>query len=323
MESPKRNLNIDLLKVMLSFFVIGLHALPSSGKTGIEGYIFYGIQNLGRITVPVFFLFSGYFLRKNINNKQLLLKYGKRILIMFVVWQLLYYPLMLQFYFNGVYNTTRLVLDTIYGIGHLWYLASTLQALFLLYITRNYSLKIKYILAFSLLIASYLLQMQFDSNLFHNEKWVIQIYQGIGSARNFSFYAFPFMLLGTLYNEWKNYAKKLQFLIVPLFILLLIEGYVYFFKYNLAVNMYFSSIPLCILILYAAIETEKQIQIKVNPTLSLGIYLTHFYAVYYVFVNFESDTFEKICINYGIICILTIILWYIVDKINKKFPYFF
>lgn len=323
MESPKRNLNIDLLKVVLSFFVIVTHTLPTSGKTGIEGYFFYGLQNLARITVPIFFLFSGYFLRKNINNKQLLLKYGKRILIMFVVWQIIYFPLMLKFYSNGLVTTTRLILDTFYGIGHLWYLASTLQALFLLYITRNYSLKIKYILAFSLLIVSYLLQMQFDSNLFHNEKWIIQIYQGIGSARNFLFYAFPYMLLGTLYNEWKNQAKKLQFLIIPLFAVLLIEGYTCFFKYHLVLNMYFSAIPICLLVLYAAIETEKQIQIKVNPTLSLGIYLTHFYAVFYMFDKIKSDSFGMICIKYSVICILTLILWYIVDKINKKFPYFF
>lgn len=323
MESPQRNLNIDLLKVVLSFFVIVAHALPTSGKTGIEGYIFYGLQNIARITVPVFFLFSGYFLRKNINNKPLLLRYGKRILIMFVVWQLIYYPLMLKFYSSGMVSTTRLILDTFYGIGHLWYLASTLQALILLYITRNYSLKIKYILAFSLLIASFLLQMQFDSNLFHNEKWTIQIYQGIGSARNFLFYAFPYMLLGTLYTEWRNHAKKLQFLIIPLFVILLIEGYIYFFKYHLVLNMYFSAIPICLLVLYTAIETRKQIQIKVNPTLSLGIYLTHFYAVFYMFDKIKSDSFGMICIKYGVICILTIILWYIVDKINKKFPYFF
>ena len=96
MESPKRNLTIDLLKVVLSFFVIALHALPSSGKTGLEGYLFYEIQNLARISVPIFFSFSGYFLRKNIYNKPLLVKYGKRILILFIVWQLIYYPLLLN-----------------------------------------------------------------------------------------------------------------------------------------------------------------------------------------------------------------------------------
>ena len=323
MESPKRNLTIDLLKVVLSFFVIALHALPSSGKTGLESYLFYEIQNIARISVPIFFLFSGYFLRKNIYNKSLLVKYGKRILILFIVWQLIYYPLLLKFHSIGLLNTTRVVLDTFYGIGHLWYLAATLQSLFLLYSIRNYSLKIKYITAFSLMTIGILLQMRFDSNLFHNETWIIQIYKGIGTARNFLFYGFPFMLLGTLYDDWKIYAKKLQFLIIPLFIILSIEGYIYFFKYQLVLNIYITSIPLCLLILYAAIETKKQIQIKVNPTLSLGIYLTHFYSIFYMFDKIKSDAFGMIWIKYGVICILTLILWYIMDKINKKYPYFF
>jgi surface polysaccharide O-acyltransferase-like enzyme len=323
MESTKRNLNIDLLKVLLSFFVIAAHALPTSGKTGIEGYIFYGIQNFARITVPIFFLFSGYFLRNHIHNKVQMIKYGKRIFIMFIVWQLIYYPLLIKFHNIGLVTTTRLIIDTFYGIGHLWYLAATFQALFLLYITRNYNLKLKFIIAFSLLIISYALQMIFDSNLIHNEKWLIQIYQGIGSARNFLFYAFPYMLLGALYENWKILAGKLKWIIIPLFLLLFIEGYICFFKYSLVLNMYFTAIPISLLSLYFALETRKQIQIKANPTLSLGIYLTHFYAVFYMFDKIKSDSFGMIWLKYSIICILTIILWFIINKINKKFPYFF
>jgi len=142
-----RNSGIDFLKLGLSFLIVALHIFPVSGMKGFEGLISYEIVNgITRIGVPTFFIISGYFLRNKIQDKAYLLKYGKRILLLYFVWQLIYLPDLIRFYRLGRFDTFEAVLKLIYGYWHLWYLLATVGGVMLLYFFRNLSVKYKFLI---------------------------------------------------------------------------------------------------------------------------------------------------------------------------------
>jgi surface polysaccharide O-acyltransferase-like enzyme len=323
MKTNHRNLNVDLLKVLLSFFVIAAHVMPGKDLEGVTSYIVYGFLSISRLCVPLFLILSGYLIRNKFSNKEYLYQYGKRIFILFIVWQLIYYPLLLKFYFNGVLDLKRVLLDSVYGIAHLWYLIATVQGLFLLYLTRNWTVKYKFIVAFALLFFAYLLQAYFDSKWFVIKDWQLQLYATIGTNRNFLFYAFPYLMLGTLYDYWKNIAAKCIKFLIPLFLVMLAENYFYFIGHNICANMYLTCIPIVFLLLYFVLETKKQVKIQLPGNLSLGIYLIHFYAIYFIFQKLNDGSLISIFTKFFLVCIIAAILWYPLEKLNKKFPYFF
>lgn len=211
-----RNSNIDILKIVLAFLVIALHIFPVTKLGGIPGLISYEIASgITRIAVPTFFIISGYFLRNKLNDKTYLLKYAKRILLLYLVWQLIYLPDLIRFYKLAWFSKTDALLKLIYGYWHLWYLLATVLAVGLLYFSRNWSVKIKWCTVVFLLVFGYSFQILIQSDLLHHNLDLQFVYTLIGTTRNFLFFAFPMLLIGTLYENWKDNASKGKGLLLP------------------------------------------------------------------------------------------------------------
>ncbi len=210
-----RNNNLDILKVIMAFLVVALHIFPVSKLDGLEGLISYEIASgITRIAVPTFFLISGYFLRNKLNDRAYLWKYAKRILLLYITWQILYLPDLIRFYKLGWFNRFDMVLKLIYGYWHLWYLLASVVAVGLLYCVRNSSVFSKWVLIISLLTFGYVFQILIQSDVLHCYLDIQFVYVVIGTTRNFLFFAFPMMLLGTLYEQWKttiSNTKKCMF----------------------------------------------------------------------------------------------------------------
>ncbi|WP_300564531.1 acyltransferase [Flavobacterium sp.] len=318
-----RNSNIDILKIVLAFLVIALHLFPVSKLEGISGLISYEIASgITRIAVPTFFIISGYFLRNKLNDKTYLLKYAKRILLLYLVWQLIYLPDLIRFYKLGWFSKTDALLKLIYGYWHLWYLLATVLAVGLLYLSRNWSLKIKWSLIVFLLIFGYSFQILIQSDVLHHELDLQFVYTLIGTTRNFLFFAFPMLLIGTLYESWKDSASKVKGLLLPFFIGLLLENYLYYTHKVKALDFLVCLIPLCMILFYWVKESAPITNIKFNATMSLGIYLCHPYAIRLVSEFLPQKTFEITVLKYFIVALLAIGMWWILEKINKKLPYF-
>lgn len=318
-----RNTTIDLLKVVLAFIVVAAHMSPESGLTNYLGLFCYELRGFAVITIPSFFIISGYFLRNHINNKDYFFKYIKRILLLFIVWQVIYFPILIKAYLAHQLDFMRLIKDAFYGCGHLWYLIATAQATLLVYLVRNFSIKNKIIIIVLLYSMGCIFQyLIVCSNLKNNEVFTT-FYAIIGTSRNFLFYAFPSILIGTLYDSWKIKILNLKYLFLPLFICLFIESYIYF---NMSIdyfNLFIFSIPISMFVVCLAFEIKNIKQFKINSTLPLGIYLCHFYAIYFISGKIHENTVGFICIKYVLVCILSLIFWYLLDKLNKKLPYFF
>lgn len=317
-----RNNNLDILKVIMAFLVIALHIFPVSKIGGIQGLISYEIASgITRIAVPTFFLISGFFLRNKLNDKAYLWKYAKRILLLYVVWQIIYLPDLYRFYTLGWFSHTSMVLKLIYGYWHLWYLLATVLAVGLLYLVRTLSITSKTYLIVLLLIIGYVFQILIQADLLHHNLDIQFLYEVIGTTRNYLFFAFPMMLIGTMYDSWKVKIEKLKSLLIPVWLLLLIEVGFYYYKGVKAMD-FLMLLPLLSMLTFYWVKESKSITAKsIHPTLSLGIYLCHPYAIRVINEFLPQKTFGFWLLKYPIICLVALGLWFVVNKINKKLPY--
>jgi hypothetical protein len=318
-----RNNNIDFLKVLLSLLVIGAHVFPTIEFNNQKSVLFFQIQGLARLTVPLFLIISGFYLK----NKQFeffeIKKIAKKLMVVFLVWQIIYFKIEYEFYKLNIFPTKQVFIDMIFGIAQLWYLVATSKALFLVYFVRNWRVLNKIILSISLLVIGYVYQYVFELQLLNETNLLNLIYPYIGTNRNFLFYAFPYLLLGTCYDFWRSYAIKYRLMVFIFFIGLFIESYVYMnFKASIF-NVFIFPLPISLLLFSIILENKKQLNLKVPSTLSLGMYLIHFYVVLKVFQKFTQLTFFSYFVLYILILIITLILWFFINKLNKKFPIFF
>ena len=318
-----RSASLDVLKLVLALLVVALHIFPVSKMTGISGLISYEIASgITRIAVPTFFIVSGYLLRNKLEDKNYLKKYCKRILLLYVVWQLIYLPDLLYHYHINWFSTKALIYKLIYGYWHLWYLLASVVGVVLLYFTRNWKVATKLALVFGLFVVGYLFQVTYKLNVFKEFSFFANIYESIGTSRNAVFFAFPFLLLGSLYEYWKFSSKHWQWILGLCSIALLLESYLYYSLKLGAMDFFVSLLPISMFLLHWAVTTNLMLQGAIPGTLSLGIYLCHPYMIRLVSEFLPQKTFGFILLKYVVICLLAVLVWYFLEKINRKFPYF-
>lgn len=319
-----RNTAIDFLKVGLSFLIIALHIFPVSGIKGWQGLVSYEIANgITRIGVPTFFIISGYFLRNKIRDKAYLLKYGKRILLLYAIWQLIYLPDLIRFYRLGKYTTFEACLQLLFGYWHLWYLLATVGAVVLLYCFRNSAVRTKFLQVLLLFLVGYCYQLLYKMGAFQNFPVAKSIYEGMGTTRNFIFMGYPFLLLGTLYEYWKEGVSKFKWGFFPVMALLLLESYLYFTLKLGALDFYLLLLPASMCLFCLTEESSTQSGFAVNATFSLGIYLCHPYAIRLVYEFLPQRSLEFILLKYVLISLVAIVFWFFADRLNRKLPFLF
>lgn len=135
----KRNLNIDLIKILACFFVVALHTQRNYQLELIHNPILYYIA---RCAVPLFLMVNGYLLLKKqkIDYKYVLHK-TKNILLVIVFWTLVYCVLD-SIRKKEITNVPSIFLGTFTqngALAHLWFF----WALILIYITLPILYKLK------------------------------------------------------------------------------------------------------------------------------------------------------------------------------------
>lgn len=123
MASAMRSRAVDILKLVLAFMVVGIHANPFAplGRTAI---LLTG-DGLFRLGVPIFLLFNGYFLHAAVARDRGW-GYVKHAGQLYVLWMLIYLPLYWPVLAaRGLGPNLRTL---IFGYWHLWYLAGMVMA---------------------------------------------------------------------------------------------------------------------------------------------------------------------------------------------------
>jgi hypothetical protein len=255
----ERNLSIDILKLILSVGVVGLHGNIFSDFSPLLSYLF--VNGLTRVAVPTFLIISGFYFFE-IQAKEQFLKWIKRLFLLYLIWMFIYF----KFWFNSNY-----IITLTFGYWHLWYLIGAVEAFIFLWCIRN--LKFKYLLIITILCALSGLFLQYNINYNFTEiRKLIYFY------RNGLLLCFPFIMVDYFINKYNimNRYKKwtIQSLLAGIF-LLIAEAY-FNYKYGRkGFDILFSLYFLCpILFLYAS-NIKHYSKNKTISMYSTGIYLTH------------------------------------------------
>lgn len=213
-EERKKYDAVDIAKFIASLFVFFMH-MNAFGDVS-EGFQFYGIQMLARWGVPFFFCISSFFLFRDSGGKNItkekLLKYSKRILMLYLVWFVLNSPyIAYKLYDSGISNKNTwfvfirnaILSSTFMGS---WYLISSVfSAWFVYFLSKKFSTRNVLIITFII----YLLCVVTSTySNFIDDNLMSFISKYIGVTCNIVITGCFFFSLGKYISE--NYGKLME-----------------------------------------------------------------------------------------------------------------
>ncbi len=261
-----RNLSIDVLKIILAFFVVFLHMNFLKETYPVLSYIL--VNGLFRIAVPVFLVITGFYFF-HIDSAKKLKKWLFRTFLLYAIWMLIYVS-----YWK---DNEQIWLTIIFGYHHLWYLIGTFFSGFLLYFLRNQSSRLLLTLAIFLFLFGYVVQV--SGNLHYLNTESDSLLNDYLLYRNFLFVCFPFLTIGFLINKHRIDIStyKNSSLLVILSILGVIAEAFFNYKYissestDILFSLIFASPLLFLYCQKIYIKTTS----KVLASLSTAIYVVH------------------------------------------------
>lgn len=305
----ERNITLDYFKIILSILVINIHApfvsIYPPVDTGfwpqlgyVSGWLFsHGIT---KIAVPLFFIINGFFL--DLSNTTKVIKYIKRLIIMYIAWALFYLPI-----YYPYLDTMTFIKVLATGFFHLWYLPGLIGAVILLFfINKIIKNKITLIIiAIVLFSIGYLIQMRDPYTDIEMIKY-----------RNFLFFGFPFVLFGYLLKEFdiERLRKVVIVLVIMGIALLASESYLYMIQQKTN-NLMFSLLIVCPALFIFVLQHSKTGIDKSN-----GIISQLSTAVYYIHpmvIRWTSLLFAINIISFPYIVITSLVAAILLIKSNK------
>lgn len=302
-----RNLTIDILKIVLAFFVVFLHMNFLQDSHPTLSYVL--VNGLFRIAVPVFLVITGFYFF-HIDTTKKLKKWLFRTFILYAIWMVIYIS-----YWK---DNEQILLTAVFGYHHLWYLIGTFFSGIILYFLRKQSSSVLISLMVILFAMGYAVQVL--GNLHYFSKAQDSVLNMYLLYRNFLFVCFPFLTVGFLINKHNVDGSKYQYLglLAVLSVFCVIgEG---FFNYS---NISSESTDVLFSLLFASplvflycqkiyIKTTS----KILASFSTAIYVVHPLIMKSTFYA-ELQSSYKILIFFAILIPVSFALVYL----NKKLKY--
>lgn len=309
----KRNITLDYLKLLLSFLVIFIHIDNETFQNSVYNHLL--AEGISRIAVPCFFIINGYFFFENVQHKKALLAYLRKLLFLFVIWNLVYLP----FWYESFLNDTLLykLLLIFNGYFHLWYLAALILVSILVYFINKMNFNGKFILSCSILffVSGFLLQ-KFENRIAINAS--LEFIKSDYISRNFLTIGFPFFYIGFYLKKYTLKIKLSYLLLILLgaFSLLILEFLNNEFQ-HFKTDFLFSTLLLSPAIFLFAIHDKMRFdEIKINQYLNFAKLSTNIYFVHVLVIFLFPETF--ILLVFAISFILSVLLIKIKDHFVKK-----
>jgi len=261
-----RNLSIDVLKIILAFFVVFLHMNFLKETYPVLSYIL--VNGLFRIAVPVFLVITGFYFF-HIDSAKKLKKWLFRTFLLYAIWMMIYIS-----YWK---DNEQIWLTIIFGYHHLWYLIGTFFSGFLLYFLRNQSSRLLLTLAIFLFLFGYVVQVLGNLHYLNTES--DSLLNDYLLYRNFLFVCFPFLAIGFLINKHRidiSTYKNSSLLVILSILGVIAEA---FFNYNYisseSTDILFSLIFASPLLFLYCQKIYIKTTSKVLASLSTAIYVVH------------------------------------------------
>ncbi len=319
---------MDTYRLIAAILVVSIHISPFTNFSVL--FDFWFTRVLARIAVPLFLMITGYFtLSKAIEDKSYLIKYTKKILWIYLISMLVYFPLNLyQGTFKGLSILSILKMIFIDGTYyHLWYFPALLLGLWVSYFLYKHlpkkglvaSIFILYL--FGLLGDSYygltcqvpLLKNGYDF-----------LFSVFNYTRNGLFFTPIFLCLGCQLKNIKQslIAKKSLILTVVFLALMTVEGLV-LNHYHLQRHdsMYICLIPLMYFFFCYILSTTNGVNKSVR-NISTMLYIMHPFFIVLVrfgakFIHLDNVLIEQRLIHYLVVLMSTIIFCLVFEKIKE------
>jgi len=298
----ERIVRLDYFKVVLSLLVITIHTQPLFTEESIAGWL---ISNgIARIAVPCFFIISGYFIIPKLDDIALLKKYLIHLLVVYIVWSGIYFPV----YFQEV-EPRSLITFALMGYYHLWYLPALIVGIVLLAIMRRFIKRDKIILFTGVIL--------FFIGYYLEYRGVYYRYYCNGI-----FFGYPFVALGYCVNT-RNWQERFKGIYLYVFliggaILLLVDSYL-----GYILNIYKNMIPalyiFCPMLFILILRNARSIPDKgYAGKLAAGIYYVHILVLTLIIPLAETDNIYK----YPLIALVSILLSIFIIFVNKRIKIF-
>lgn len=301
-----RNLTIDVLKIVLAFFVVFLHMNFLKGTLPTLSYVF--VNGLFRIAVPVFLVITGFYFF-HIDDIRKLKKWLFRTFLLYAIWMLLYIS-----YWK---DSDQIFLTIIFGYHHLWYLIGTFFSGILLYFLRKKSSGILIFLAVTLFLTGYCVQVL--GNLHYLDKEQDAVLNMYLLYRNFLFVCFPFLTIGFLINKHKiDLSRYNNSYLLLIAVILFVFGEAFFNYYWVSsenTDILFSLLFACPLVFLYFKNIYIKTSSKILANLSTAIYVVHPMIMKSTFYTEMQSSF-KVLIFLAILIPVSFVLVYLNNKLK-------
>lgn len=306
-----RSLSIDILKIVLAFFVVCLHMHVLRDSDPSLSYVL--VNGLFRIGVPVFLIISGYFFYF-VDDISRLKKWSVRILLLYGIWSIIYFPLWKE--------DDNYTLNILFGYHHLWYLIGTFFSGLLLFTLRKISPKILFFAILFFFCCGYIIQFLGNSHYFEEKYEIDSLLNLFPTYRNFLFVCFPFLGIGFLIKKLEIDVKRKPSLWVVIISVLMVifEAFLNYKVFNLSqkesIDLLFSLLIACpLLFLYCKNITVKT-DSKILASISTAIYLIHPLLMEFVYKSPYITSYQNV-----IFTVILLIVSLMLVFINRKLKY--
>ncbi|KPH13501.1 acyltransferase family protein [Chryseobacterium sp. ERMR1:04] len=302
-----RNLAVDILKIILAFFVVFLHMHLLRDSYPSLSYVL--VNGLFRIGVPVFLIITGYYFY-HVDDINKLKKWLIRIFLLYAIWSIIYIPF---------WKEDKVFINILFGYHHLWYLIGTFFAGIILFALKNKSPQFLLLTILFLFGCGYMIQMLGNLHYFTGElDTTLNLFP---SYRNFLFVCFPFLGIGFLIKKLNiDVKQKPSLLLVAGSVgLVVLEAFLNYKVIGLdkkeSIDLLISLLIACPIVFLYCKSIPVKTDSKILASISTAIYLVHPLIMEWIF-NLHLPSFEFV-IFITVLLIVSLIL----VLINRKIKY--
>ena len=335
--------NLDILKYISAILIMILHLRPFINFSDQLDLAFNNI--ITRICVPIFFIITGYFVaKKEKNNENYIKDYIKKTIPLYLVWSLLYVPIILgtiiQYlpiineYLSKINISLPLfiilsmlllpfaILIALCYTGtyyHLWYFPAIMFSLLILKKWKN-KFDIKYLLVISFILLLFGATETYYGVLPLSIKELLSYYYNIFfTTRNFLFFGLFYVVLGYFIGtKEKAYSKYCFAKLIISFFLLVFEAILLHDINRLNSNILLSCVPLTYYLFISVIYITNNIKLKFQfGNLSKYYYLIHPMIIFIISLLIKGISNYQY-FNILIVLLITHIISVLIIKLKKK-----
>jgi len=314
----ERNIILDLLRLVLAFMVVGIHANFLEDISPLGSFL--TVHGIFTIAVPIFLLISGFYFFPILNDGDEKI-WIKRILILYIIWMFFYSYEWINIPDYSIVNIVKIFRRILFGYGHLWYLVGLLGAMIILKYMHKYSsapiIWLSIIVAF---IVGIFIEHESYYQFTKNETFQ-KLFSFDWVYRNFLFISYPFFTIGYMINRYSLHKfisiRSLLILSGIGFLLICTEAYYNFSTKQVTCDNLLSMLFTAPIVFMLFLKLNLT-----GDTKKLALYATSIYFIHiFILIHLFKDLDLPATLLTVVVFMTSIIASYFIIKLNNKIKY--